>query len=487
MRRSSTGPPFHGRGSHPRAAMRLLPVAVFLCVSLGAPSGLWGQPGQSLSEAAAWLQQYLRLDTTNPPGNEHRGAAFLARILRDEGIQPLLLVTPEGRTSLYARLEATEAAEATVEGQEGEALLLLHHIDVVPPGPDWHQEPFSGAVEQGAIWGRGAIDAKGLGIAHLAAFLELKRRAGVRHRDVIFLAVADEESGGGRGTAWLLEHREELFNGVAAVLNEGGVNRAVGERLLWWGVEVDQKRPLWLRVSARGRPGHASGLNPTSAVHKLVRALAGLVDMPDKYHVSEGARLYLEALAPLHPGRQGERFRNLDRVVKEDGFTEPMMPGMSYLFLDTVQVTVLEGGERINIVAGEASARVDVRLLPDTDEEAFLERVREVLGEKVEVEVLLKSPPGKPSPVDSTIFEVLRQELGDEAPVVPAFISGFTDSRYFRQRGIPAYGLSPFLLGPEELRTIHASNERISVVSFDAGVERMVRIVVSYASGNGGL
>jgi len=209
--------------------LRKISVAPLLLVcGLLLGNAAFGQD-QGLSESARWLQQYLRLDTTNPPGNEYLGAGFLVKLLAAEGIEAQLLVTPEGRTSVYARLEGGGFRD------RGQALLLLHHMDVVPPGSGWSHEPFSGDVEEGVLWGRGAIDVKSLGIAHLAYMIELKRRKVPLARDVIFLGSADEESGGGQGVAWLLEHRPELFEGVGAVLNEGGANRFIQGRLFWWG------------------------------------------------------------------------------------------------------------------------------------------------------------------------------------------------------------------------------------------------------------
>lgn len=448
--------------------LRSLLVASRTLVVLGVVLLLAGPArGQDLSEAARWLQGYLRLDTTNPPGDEFLAAGYLAGILHREGIASRLLVTPEGRTSLYARLPATVPA-----AERRPAVLLMHHMDVVPAGEGWSFEPFSGRFRDGYLEGRGAVDVKSLGIAHLAALVGLVREGGERDRDVIFLGVADEENGGGRGTAWLLEHRPQLFDGVGLVLNEGGANRQVNQRLLWWGVEVAQKRPFWLRITARGRAGHASGYHPGSAAHRLIQGLDRLLALPAEYRVTEGVRLYLGALAPLHQPPYSERFANIDRVIGPEGPKERLYPGMAGMFLDTVQVTVLEGSERINSIPATASAEVDVRLLPDTDAEAFLQRVRTALGDNLSVQVLVSSPPAGPSPVDHELFAVLEERLGQVAPVVPVFISGFTDSRYFRQRGIPAYGFSPFALEPQDLLGIHNVDERISVDAFDLGVQR---------------
>src|SRR5436309_410987 len=435
-----------------------------------------GAAAAELSEAARWLQGYLRLDTTNPPGNEQRAAAYLAGILEKEGIPSRTIAAPQGRASLWARLSAPRSG--------GRALLLLHHMDVVPPGPGWTVPPFSGVVRDGLLWGRGAVDDKSLGIAYLAAFVDLKRRRRPLARDVIFLAVADEESGGLEGTAWLLAHHPELFQGVEAVLGEGGRTQ-VGGKLLWWGVEVAQKRPLWLAVTASGRGGHASGLNPESANHTLIEALARLVARPLRWRVTAAARDYVHAIAPLQPPAMRQTLADIDRVITDSGPRGFLMPGMANLFVDTVQVTVIQGGERINMIPAQASARLDIRLLPDTDAQAFLADVRRTLGDACEVKVLVTSPPAPPSPASGRIWEAMRGVLGAEAPVIPTFVPGFTDSRLFRERKVPAYGLSPFVLSGEDTRGIHNPDERIPLAELDRGVARMRRILALYAAPSG--
>lgn len=461
----------------PRRALVLLALAL---VALGGPAvGLPAAP--PLPEAARWLQGYLRIDTTNPPGREAHAAAYLARILHREGIPTRTYHTPEGRASLYARLPATEPGT----GGEPEALLLLHHMDVVPPGPGWSRDPFAAEVADGRLWGRGAVDTKGLGVAFLSALVELKRSGVPRHRDVVYLAVADEETGGSRGTEWLLAEYPELFEDVSAVLNEGGINLVTPQGLAWWGVEVAQKRPFWLEVVARGKGGHGSGTNPWNPVHRLVRGLAAVLDREPRWRVTEPVRAYLAALAPLHQGIHREVFEDPDTFITESGPATMLLPGRSSLFLDSLHVTMLEGSERINVVPPEARARLDVRLLPDTDSEAFLAELKSALGAEdvyVDVEVLLASPPVPPSPVAHPAYRLLEEVLGGEGPVVPAFIPGFTDSRYFRLRGIPAYGIAPFALESRDLQGIHGADERIPVEEFTRGVERLRRVVKGWVT-----
>ncbi len=438
-----------------------------MLLSPAPPSAQLAALPSDLTPAASRLRGYLSLDTRNPPGREQSGALYLAQILADAGVEHRLLVTPSGRTSLWARLRARA-------GIDSEALVLLHHIDVVAPGSGWNRAPFGGVLEEKVLWGRGAVDAKSLGIVHLEAILTLAAADEPRTRDLIFLATADEEQGGREGVEYLLDEHPDLFTGAAGVLNEGGSNRQINGRLLWFGIEVAQKRPLWLRLRTRGRAGHAAGYSPHSAVHRLTRGLARLVDLPATWRVTPPVENYLAAMAPLQNERWRRLFTDIRSVIRPEGPAVGLLPGMESMFLDTIQVTRLEGSEQINSIAREAIAEVDIRLLPDTDDERFLGLIRETLGGDIEVEVLASAPPSAPSPVDHPVYRLLENALQSEAPVVPHFSPGFTDSRFFRQRGIPAYGFSPFALEPQELAGIHDRDEKISLASFAAGRRRMI-------------
>jgi acetylornithine deacetylase/succinyl-diaminopimelate desuccinylase-like protein len=298
--------------------------------------------------------------------------------------------------------------------------------------------------------------------------------------------VADEENGGVRGVAWLLANHPELFQGVEGVIGEGGRSQTgAGGKLLWWGIEVAQKRPLWLDVATQGRGGHGAGLNPDSANHQLIQGLARLIAAPAKWRVTPPVRAYCKAIAPLQNERWKRVFSNIDAVIAPAGPKEFLLPGMANLFLDTVQVTVLRGGDRINVIPERAAAQLDVRLLPDTDSAAFLADVKKRLGPDFEVKVRITSPPSPPSPASGRLYAAIERALKPDGPVTPTFIAGFTDSRYFREKGIPAYGVSPFKIGPEESKGIHGPDERIPLAEIDRGVERMRKMVTFYASPQG--
>ena len=422
------------------------------------------------------LRSYLQIDTTNPPGNEAEAASWLAEILREGGLEPTLLESPEGRVSLVARWRATD-------GVDGPALLLMHHIDVVPAEPDWEHPPFSGRVAEGKIWGRGALDVKSLGIAQLEAILSL-RAAGVRlKKDVVYLAVADEEAGGGQGAQWLLDAHPEIFDGVEAVLNEGGNNRTLQGHVALWGIEVAQKRPFWLRLTAYGRGGHASGFHPGSATHQLIRAVNRIVERPFHYRLTEPSRIYFSALSRAMGG-DGD-VSGYEETFRSDDPRAGLMPGQDVYFVDTLHVTQIEGSSGPNVVSPVATARIDGRLLPDTDDAALLDEIRELVGANIEVEVVLRSDPVPPSPRDTEIWRALEDVLGTRAPVIPTFLTGTTDSRFFRARGIPSYGFSPFAIDAGDLKGIHGPNESIPVDEFLRGIETMRRVLVAYGDDSG--
>jgi acetylornithine deacetylase/succinyl-diaminopimelate desuccinylase-like protein len=474
----------------PRGALLL---TTSLAIGLVAGPGVETVPAAPHEDSSArtgdqvvdWLLGYLAIDTTNPPGNESAAAAYLAAILHGEGIPTRLLVTPTGRANLYARLEAA--------APNGGPLLLLHHMDVVPPGEGWTRRPFAAEIEDGRVWGRGAIDAKSLGISHLAAMVALKREGVRLKRDVIFLAVADEETGGTEGMQWLLEAHADLFRDVSGVLNEGGSNRVAGERLFWWGIEVAQKRPLWLRLSTQGRGGHGSTYNPSSATHQLVVSLANLFNQTTEMRVTSAAKNYFGALSQFHGNAFGQVFGSSDfatvdrafrRMLEEGTAGEVLLPGMTAFFQDTIQITALETPtSSINVVPQQASALLDLRLLPDTPVDDVLKRLRQSLGPNPTIEVLLSTPPAPPSPVTSEVYRVLERTLGEQAPLVPSFITGTTDSRYFRERGVPAYGFSPFVLSGEEVRGIHGPDESIPLQKFRDGLATMTKVVRSSVAG----
>ena len=309
------------------------------------------------------------------------------------------------------------------------------------------------------------------------AFIELHRSGRDLAHDVVLLAVSDEETGGGEGTAWLLHRHPDLFADTRAVLTEGGSNRVFDGRTRWWGLEVAQKRPLWLEITARGNTGHGSKLDLHTAPNKLIRALARLLELPREYRISPEARLYFESIEQLAPPNGGSWLARLEQAI-ESGRTERLLrPGQHNLFLDTMQVTLLDSGRQVNAIPAVARAQVDVRALPDSDADDLLRTIRAALGNEVSVKVLLDAPRVDPSPTDDATFRCLEEALAEQAPVVPTLIAGVTDARYFRQRQIPTFGFSPFAIGAGDAQGVHGIDERLSRTVFETGVRTMTEVL----------
>ena len=430
---------------------------------------------QLRDEAVARLQAYVRIDTTNPPGNEARGVAWLAELLRAEGIDAHILESAPGRANLWARLD----------GGPERALVLLHHIDVVPADRRyWQNDPFGGEIRDGYIHGRGAVDTKGLGIAQLEAFLALHRAGKPLRRPVIYLATADEEAGGAAGTGWLLAQHPEIFADTEWVLNEGGGGREVDGRIVF-SVEVTQKIPLWLRLVARDKPGHGAMPPPETAVTRLVHAL-------DKLSRAEFATRVIPAVDRLAKARaaaglETDRalFADLPRALEDPQTRRRLQtqdPAFSALTRDTCAITRLAGSDKINVIPPEASAEIDCRLLPDRDPGEFLAALVKLIDDPaIEVVELMRFKPSE-STIDTPLFRAIAAAAQRDFPgavVMPAVATAFTDSHYFRDHGIVAYGYSPFVVTPAEIAGIHGSNERLRVGELQAGTLRLVELLRS--------
>jgi acetylornithine deacetylase/succinyl-diaminopimelate desuccinylase-like protein len=430
------------------------------------------------AEAEEALLRYIRIDTSNPPGNETEGARFLQQLLAKEGIEAKLIGPDPKRQSVYARL---------VSGRKEKALLLLHHIDVVPAtAAEWTQPPFAGVRSNGYLWGRGALDIKSLGIAELMAMIELKRTKAPLTRDVIFLGVADEELGGSLGCRALLEQHPELLGDVGFVLNEGGYNETIVDRVTFWGIEVQQKIPLWLRLHAKGTPGHgASPPDDGGSVAKLVRALDAVQKIETPYRLTEPVSRYFHEAGRARKDERGELLRSIAEPLDAERIRRVLPPGYRSLLRDTIAITRVQGGTTVNAIPTSASADIDIRLLPDANPDEMIERVRSATAGNAEVEVLLRGEPVPETPTTTTLFRILASELKASEPgsSAAAVVGGGTsDSRFFRKRGIVAYGIAPFKVNYYDADGVHATDERIRASFFTEGVRLTRRIVRKFCA-----
>lgn len=422
-------------------------------------------------EATDLLRRYLRIDTTNPPGGEEAGAELLAGVLRREGVEPTFYDAGDGRVSVSARLPGSQ-------GSATRPLVLLSHIDVVPVEREyWSEEPFQGVLKDGVIWGRGALDMKGMAVMEMLIFLLLRRHGVISRRDIVLLAVADEEEGGRFGMEWLAKRQPELLR-ADGVINEGayGFGEMLGQRGLVFGVATTEKAPLWLRLTTRGRPGHGSLPHADNAAVRLIEALARVAATQPSLTLRPEMDCTFDTL------------RGAGMLPAEIDFHEPetlaaLAKGSDLvraLVSNTVSLTSVRGGAKHNVIPARVDATLDCRLLPGQDVDAFLADLAAVIDDDgVAVEVVYRFDP-LVSSIRSELLEhveaTIRHETAGGA-VMPMICPGFTDSRFYRRHGVSAIGFTPVLLTTEELAGVHGHNERISTENLRTGTQLLLDTV----------
>ena len=409
------------------------------------------------TEAVELLQAYLQVDTISPPGNESRAVDFLANIFEEEGIEFDSAESAPGRGNIWARLK----------GGDKPALILLHHSDVVPADIEyWDFDPLSGEIEDGFIQGRGALDMKGTGISHLANFLRIHRSNKQLNRDIIFIAAADEESGGAFGMGWLVENRPEIFQGAALLLNEGGSgfrsNNKVG-----FSIEITQKIPVWLRLTSTDKPGHGSSPRTTSSVSRIVDALNIIWNSPfEPRIIPEVDRVFADRSIGLDEPFQS-RYRNIKDSIKDSDFMKELQefsPSSHALTRNTCSLTRMEGSNKINVIPPKAWAEIDCRILPDNTPKDFIAQIENLIKDTgVSVEPIMLGFPGS-SPTNSELYLAIEgfiKQYYPGAKLSPSVSTGFTDSRFTRGIGIASYGFNTYIFEGNESSSIHGNNEKI--------------------------
>lgn len=464
-----------------------LVTALFLGLGLGLGVGPASAAEQNpatkqsfIDVAPERLANYIRIDTTNPPGNELRGAEFFAAIFTAAGVEFEMAESAPGRGNIWAR----------IKGGRKPGIVLLNHIDVVPADPrHWSVDPFAGLVQDGYIWGRGALDMKGTAIAQLQAFLALHQAVenGARlSRDVVFMATADEEAGGAFGAGWLAENRQEIFADIGFLVNEGGSASIAGNDTLLM-VEVTQKVPVWLRLVATDRPGHGSAPTPTTAVTRILRAGARLADSRFEARAIPAVQTLFTGLAPFQTDERLKfGFADIATAVKDDRFMrhlEATNPFQHALLRNTCSLTTLEGSSKINVIPPQAALELDCRLLPDQDEAEFLAQIKTLINDpQIEIKKIMSFSPAV-SPASGDLWqhvEKLAQRRYKNARVIPSVSAGFTDSHFFRDLGITSYGLGFFVVPSEDIRGVHGNDERIGVENLKQGTEAMIELLQEF-------
>jgi len=426
----------------------------------------WQETGD---QAAALLSRYLRIRTVNPPGSELQAAEFLADALQERGIRSTIFTPEPGRANLVARLRGSGSRRP---------ILLYHHMDVVEADIDhWTVDPFGGEIRDGYVYGRGAIDMKGLGIMQLLALDLLQKTMPHRSRDVILLAAADEEKGGRAGVQWMIgNHWDEID--AEYVWDEGGfgLKDLFGPQPVF-STATAEKLDLWVRLVARGQPGHSGMPLEDNAVNRLRRALDRVMATNSRWEVHPVTQRMFAEIGRGGGFPRGLLLRNLAnplvfRLLRKQLTASPQIAAM---LRDTVSITVLQAGGKENVTPDRAEAVLDIRLLPGRDPHAFLEDLqKQIADEAVDLEVVQFPQQSSVSPADSAFFLTLQQVLAELVPgsrTVPMLTPGTTDSCFFRRKGISSYGLFPILTPPAELDRFHGYDERISLENLRLGTQ----------------
>ncbi len=434
---------------------------------------------QVQAEALDFLQRLLRIDTTNPPGNELAACQLIAEVLEEEGIPHELFEVAPGRANLVARIEGDGG---------GEPVLLSAHLDVVEADDEaWTYPPFGGEIHEGCVWGRGAIDMKNMAAMELACVLAVKRHVGSKiGRDLIFAAVADEEAGCELGSLWLARHHPQKVRAGIAIGEVGGFTVHVGDTRIV-PVQVAEKGVCWLKITASGEGGHGSMPIGDSAIGRIGEAAQRLARTDLPMHVTPVVRHFVEQLASHQPAVKGIVLKRLLQPWSSDWILDHVIPDAEQaqlfrvLLRNTAAPTVLQAGSKVNVIPTAAELKVDGRTLPGQDDEAFLAEVRAVIGEGFEVEIERSLPPVEgrvDDPVLAVIQEVIDQ-LDPGAVVIPNTITGFTDAKAWSSLGSRCIGFSPIRLGPELpfKKMFHGVDERIPVDGFQFGVRALVETV----------
>ncbi len=435
-------------------------------------------------EALVWLEALIRINTTNPPGNELPAANYIAGILEKEGIKHEVIEISPGRGIVIARLGNAPFPDAT------RALLLLAHLDVVGVSRDkWTVDPFGAVIKDGYLYGRGTIDDKGMVVANLAAFIALKRSGAILDRDVIFLADDDEEQGGDSSIKVVVsKYWDKIACGFA--LNEEGRVMVKDGKVIYVGIQTTEKVPVNVTMIATGTSGHASLPRADNAVVHLGAAIAKVGAYQAPWKLQPTTESYFEQVAKVEDDDTAKWIRALEMPDRKDNAAKhisDMSPMWNSMLRDTIAPTMLSAGVRANVIPSEARANLNIRLLPgDAIQDVIAALTKVVDDPQIRFEIAPdRGAPSPPSSMDSPLFQTIERVSGQVFPgavVMPFMSTGATDSAQLRLHGVQAYGLLPFPLSENDILRMHADDERIPLDSFQKGVAFTYRVVSEFVT-----
>jgi acetylornithine deacetylase/succinyl-diaminopimelate desuccinylase-like protein len=482
-----------------RAAWHILLFTIV--VTLFMPAGLWGQtvPPQAMpaassspagtqdlsqleSDAINWLQQFIRINTVNPPGNELEAGKYLASLLEKEGIHSEIFESVPGRGFLVARLSSSATPDPS------KALLLMGHLDVV--GVDkskWTIDPFGGTAKDNYIYGRGAIDDKSMTIADLAVMIALKRSGARLNRDVIFLAEGDEENGGALGMKFAVEkHWDKIACGFS--INENGGVSVKDGKVQFVGIQTSEKTSVSVDLIAKGASGHASVPRKDNPVAHLAAAMAKISAFETPVQFNSVTRAYFSGLAPIEDEDTSKWMRALDTSDRGDHaarWISDANPVWNAMLRDTIVPTMMQAGIRQNVIPPEARGVLNIRLLPGNLVTPLLAKLQTLVNDP-EIQFEVEPNAGETAPSSSTsseLYNVISRVAKEKFPgavIVPDMSTSATDSIPLRLRNVQAYGMLPFPVTEADRGRMHAEDERIPVDSFRKGVDFLYAIVTNF-------
>jgi len=449
--------------------------ALVVCVAYGIGNAQNGIDWVRYQDMAVDLmQQYLRINTSNPPGNEIQTARFLKKVFDQYDIQNEIFEYKPGRANIIARIKGNGSKRP---------IILLSHMDVVTAEPaSWEVDPFSGVIKNNSIYGRGALDMKGEGLLHLMTMILVKREGPPLSRDVIFLGTADEEVDD-EGSLWMIANKADLFKNAEYLLTEGGDNLLEDGSVKIVGVDVAEKAPFWLRVTATGLPGHGSRPVADSATNRLIRAMNRILDWETPVKLLPAVEQFFKDIAPLQREPLRSQFAKIRESLNDPTFAKALTSQRDFNFLlrNTISITMLSGSKQTNVIPNAATCNLDVRLLPGESPDEFLKALKDVIADpSIKVENVNRFKPPNSSPIDTELFSLIARKTKENYPtavVTTKMLSGYTESQLYRQLGIVAYGWVPFYTTPEEDEGVHGNNERVSVKNVRQGTREFYEVV----------